>query len=348
MNFIAGTSEETLKEILKAKYGAPVFRAAQIMSWMYKGADFDQMSNIPTALRKKLSDDYAVFPLKQLQKYEEKKTGTVKYIFKTYDGILVECVVMKYDHGAAVCVSSQAGCRMGCAFCASGKEGLIRNLTASEMFSQVILAQKDIGERINTVVLMGSGEPLDNYANVTAFIRLLNDPNGLNIGIRNITLSTCGITKGIWRLIDDKLFVNLSLSLHAPVHELRMQIMPVEKAYNINEVIEACKAYRTASSRRVTLEYCLIEGFNDKPQCAKALQTLVKDTDMLVNVIDVNEGSGKYGKNNMACMRNFCKLLKNLNINYTIRRKLGSSINAACGQLKSRYAEDAHQNGGDS
>jgi 23S rRNA (adenine2503-C2)-methyltransferase len=347
MRFIAGTNEEALKEILKNKYGAPEFRAAQIIGWMYKGAGFDQMSNVPSSLREKMKADFAVFPLTLKDKLEEKKTKTIKYIFETIDGILVETVVLAYEHGAAVCVSSQAGCRMGCAFCVSGKGGLIRNLSAAEMLSEVILAQRDIGRRINTVVLMGSGEPLDNYNQVRDFIRLLNDPDGLNIGIRNITVSTCGVAKGIWRLIDDRLFVNLSLSLHAPLHELRLKIMPAERAYPLDEVIEACKAYRAASSRRVTLEYCLIEGFNDTPECAKALQSLIRDTDMLLNLIDVNEGGG-LGKNSAACMRNFCKLLKNLNINYTIRRKLGSSINAACGQLQSRYAEDTHHNGGGS
>jgi 23S rRNA (adenine2503-C2)-methyltransferase len=314
---------------------------------MYKGAGFDQMANVPSSLREKLKGGFGVFPLEMKEKIEEKKTKTVKYVFETADGIFVESVVLEYEHGAAVCVSSQAGCRMGCAFCVSGKGGLIRNLSAAEMLSEVILAQRDAGRRINTVVLMGSGEPLDNYGQVRDFIRLLNDPGGLNIGIRNITVSTCGIGKGIWRLIDDRLFVNLSLSLHAPLHELRLKIMPAERAYPLDEVIEACKAYRAASSRRVTLEYCLMEGFNDTLECAKALQAIVRDTDMLLNLIDVNEGGGQ-GKNSAACMRNFCKLLKNLNINYTIRRKLGSSINAACGQLQSRYAEEIHRNGGGS
>jgi 23S rRNA (adenine2503-C2)-methyltransferase len=211
MQFIAGINEDTLKDILKDRYNAPAFRAAQIIGWMYKGADFDQMSNVPSDLREKLKADFKVFPLTQKEKVVEKRTKTVKYVFETYDNILVESVVLKYEHGAAVCVSSQAGCRMGCAFCVSGKDGLIRNLSAAEMLAQVVLAQADAGERISTVVLMGSGEPLDNYEQVRAFIRLLNDPKGLNIGIRNITVSTCGIVKGIWRLIDDRLFVNLSL-----------------------------------------------------------------------------------------------------------------------------------------
>ena len=343
-DYLINYDKTALEYIITHGYNQPVFRAGQINGWLYKGAEICEMHNLPSAFRLALADKYEAFPLSYKFDLYEEKTDTRKFIFSTADGIFIESVALNYDHGICVCVSTQAGCRMGCAFCESGKGGLIRNLTPGEMLSQIIRISKMLSRRITNIVLMGSGEPLDNYDNVKEFILRANSPDGLSISMRNITLSTCGIVSGIKRLIEDKIFVNLSLSLHAPSHELRSKIMPVEKAYNINEAIQACKQYRKESSRRITLEYCLIEGFNDTAECAKALYQICKNTDMLINLIDVNSTKGKYTRNSVHCMRNFVEKLKSYNINYTIRRRLGSSINAACGQLRSEYA--ANQNGG--
>ena len=334
---LSGFTLEQFQDILAQQFLEKKFRAKQIMDWVYKGASFSEMRNIPNELRVKLEDNFTVRELEITQKKEENKTGTIKYLLKTKDDIIIECVVLSYEYGNTICVSSQAGCPMMCAFCASGKDGLIRNLSASEMMSQLICAVSDTHKPISNIVLMGSGEPLDNYEQVKQFISSANDPNVFGIGIRNITLSTCGIIPGIARMIEDRVFINLSVSMHAPFSDMRAAIMPVERKYPIQDVIKICERYRSESGRRITYEYSVVSGLNDTDACADEIYKLLKRSDAHVNLIGMNEGNGNFAKSDDAAVREFEKKLLTRNINCTIRRKLGSSINAACGQLKSQY-----------
>ncbi len=334
---LAGLTLKQLEEILINEYAQPAFRAKQIYEWIYKGAQIQDMRNIPLELRNALEADYTASALEIVEKQSEQKSGTIKYLLKTKDDIIIECVVLSYEHGSTICVSTQAGCAMGCTFCASGKDGLYRNLSAGEMISQLICVTADTKQKIANIVMMGSGEPLNNYKEVLNFILLANDKMGFNIGIRHITISTCGIIQGIKKLIEDKIFVNLSVSLHSPLSQMRSEMMPIEKKNPISEVVKTCEAYREASGRRITYEYCVIENLNDTTQCADALYRLIGHTDAHVNLIGINDGNGVYGKNNAKAVEEFADKLKKRDINCTIRRKLGSSINAACGQLKSRY-----------
>lgn len=336
---LAGLSVKELEDILTKEFDQPAFRAKQINEWIAKGASFEEMGNLPAQLRSSLSETYTVSALTVVEKHFEKSSGTIKYLLKTKDDIMIETVILSYDHGNTICVSSQAGCAMGCTFCASGKDGLYRNLDAAEMFSQLICAISDTKKNISNIVMMGSGEPLNNYKELKRFIAMVNDEKGLNIGIRHITVSTCGIIPGIQKLIDDRLFVNLSVSLHSPISAMRKKMMPVEKNYPVAEVVKSCEAYRQASGRRITYEYCVIEGLNDTEECAEGLFKLIGGSDAHVNLINVNEGSGVYGKNSAKIIGDFADKLKKRHINCTIRRKLGSSINAACGQLISRYSD---------
>ena len=323
--------------------GQPSFRAKQIFTWLHKfGVDsFDEMSNLPKALREKLAEDYYVSSCKIEKKLVSKKDGTVKYLFSLCDGEYVESVIMKYKYGYTICVSSQVGCKMGCRFCASTLAGFVRNLTAGEIESQLHAAQKDLDIRISNVVLMGIGEPLDNYDNVVKFLRLVSSDNGLNIGMRHITLSTCGIVPKIYELAKLHLGITLSVSLHAPNDEIRQRTMPIARKYSIEELLKACSDYFKTTGRRVTFEYSMISGVNDSDENARELAKRLEGTQSHVNLIPVNtvEGTG-YLKSNIKRQQTFINILAAKNIGATVRRTLGSDINASCGQLKRKHIEE--------
>lgn len=332
---LAGLSVCELEDIL-ASFNEPKYRAKQLLEWITRGAKIKDMSNLPLSLRQKLSDEYETLALIIEKEFIDSENSVKKYLYKAEDGIIFEGVVLRYEHGDTLCVSTQAGCRMSCSFCASGKNGLLRNLSRAEMLSQPIIANAG-GDKISNIVLMGSGEPLDNYDEVKAFIKALIDENGLNMSVRSITLSTCGIIAGIEKMIEDKLFVNLSISMHAPVSEIRKKLMPIEKAYPIQKVVKTAETFRKASSRRITYEYCVIEGVNDTNECVSALKGLMKGSDSLLNLIDVNEGGGVYAKNKKGVLERFSAKLTKAGLRHTIRRRLGSGVNAGCGQLVSYY-----------
>lgn len=318
----------------------PAFRARQVYSWMYKGASYDEMTNIPKALRETLSRDCPSRLPKIKKKLVSKVDGTVKYLFELIDFQTIESVVMKYEHGYSICVSSQAGCRMGCGFCASTLGGLERNLFPSEILGQIIMAQKDLGIRISNVVMMGIGEPLDNFDNVIKFLKLVNSPDGLGIGYRHISLSTCGIADRITKLSEYNFPITLSVSLHFTDDESRSRIMPVNRKYPIDRLLRACSDYFKKTGRRISFEYTLIKGENDSKKNAQALASLLRrymgeGVPVHVNIISVNEvkerGMRSVSKNGV---KEFCDMLGSFNINATVRRTLGPDINASCGQLR--------------
>lgn len=318
--------------------GEKKFRAAQLWSWMQKGASFDEMTNLPKAFRALLSEN-AEYRLPVIeQRLESKLDGTVKYVFRLVDGELVESVFMKYEHGTSVCVSTQAGCAMGCRFCASTIGGRVRNLTPSEILGQVIIAGRDRGERIDGVVMMGIGEPLDNYDATVRFLRLVSDPEGLNIGLRHISVSTCGLVPGIYRLADEGMPVTLSVSLHEHDDIQRSELMPVNKSYPIPMLMEACRYYFNKTGRRISFEYTLISGKNASLRDAAALAALLKreiGKVVHVNLIMLNEvEETRLSSPRREEARAFCEELVRLGVNATIRRRLGSDINASCGQLR--------------
>ncbi len=317
--------------------GLPRFRSKQIFEWLHKYgvSSFDEMTNISKDLRKKLADIYFISDCEIEQKYVSKIDETVKYLFKLYDGEYVESVIMKYKYGYTICVSSQVGCKMGCTFCASALAGFKRNLEAGEIESQLHSAQKDLNIRISNIVLMGIGEPLDNYENVIKFLHNVNNENGLNISMRNITLSTCGIVPKIYDLMNEELPITLTISLHAPNDIIRSRTMPVNNKWGIDEVLEACREYINRTNRRVSFEYTLIHSVNDTYECAKELSERLHGMLCHVNLIPVNDvaerGNVKSSEENIY---RFADVLKNNGINATIRRTLGSDINASCGQLR--------------
>ncbi len=317
--------------------GLPRFRSKQIFEWLHKYgvSSFDEMTNISKDLRKKLADIYFISDCEIEQKYVSKIDETVKYLFKLYDGEYVESVIMKYKYGYTICVSSQVGCKMGCTFCASTLAGFKRNLEAGEIESQLHSAQKDLNIRISNIVLMGIGEPLDNYENVIKFLHNVNNENGLNISMRNITLSTCGIVPKIYDLMNEELPITLTISLHAPNDIIRSRTMPVNNKWGIDEVLEACREYINRTNRRVSFEYTLIHSVNDTYECAKELSERLHGMLCHVNLIPVNDvaerGNVKSSEENIY---RFANVLKNNGINATIRRTLGSDINASCGQLR--------------
>ncbi len=317
--------------------GLPRFRSKQIFEWLHKYgvSSFDEMTNISKDLRKKLADIYFISDCEIEQKYVSKIDETVKYLFKLYDGEYVESVIMKYKYGYTICVSSQVGCKMGCTFCASALAGFKRNLEAGEIESQLHSAQKDLNIRISNIVLMGIGEPLDNYENVIKFLHNVNNENGLNISMRNITLSTCGIVPKIYDLMNEELPITLTISLHAPNDIIRSRTMPVNNKWGIDEVLEACREYINRTNRRVSFEYTLIHSVNDTYECAKELSERLHGMLCHVNLIPVNDvaerGNVKSSEENIY---RFANVLKNNGINATIRRTLGSDINASCGQLR--------------
>jgi len=316
--------------------GVPAFRGAQIFDWIYKGKkSFREMNNLPEALRYELEDKAYLEKLNIRTVQKSKLDGTRKYLLELSDGNTIECVFMKYKFGNSICVSSQAGCRMGCRFCASTIKGLARNLTAGEMISQIMAAQEDSGEKIGHIVVMGSGEPFDNYENLSKFLRIVNEPKGLGIGMRNITVSTCGIVPMILRFAEDFNQVNLAISLHASSDEDRSAIMPINNRYDIKEVLSACDEYTKKTKRRITYEYTLVSGVNDSVQSAKRLAGLLKGKLCHVNLIPLNEvkDSGFVTVSKSKAFE-FQKALEEAGIPATIRRELGDDIDAACGQLR--------------
>ena len=329
----------TLKELKDeiALMGEKSFKAGQIYSWFHKhGAEsFDEMTNISKDLRTELQKKYDIYNCAIEKKLVSVYDETVKYLFRLNDGELIESVVMKYKYGYTICVSSQVGCKMGCKFCASGIAGFVRNLTPSEILSQVYAAQRDLGIRISHIVMMGVGEPLDNFDNVMRFLTLVSDENGLNISMRNISLSTCGVVTGIYKLMEKKLQLTLSVSLHAPNDEIRSKTMPVNDRWNIDELLAACRDYTRSTSRRISFEYAMISGVNDSDECARELGKRLKGMLCHVNLIPVNSVKERdYKKSSDTRIAGFIKILERYGINVTVRRTLGSDINASCGQLR--------------
>ena len=316
--------------------GYPRFRAKQISGWLQKGVgSFSEMRNLPENLIKFLSSSSYISVANIEKKLVSRYDKTVKYLFCLNDGEYVESVVMNYHHGHSICVSTQAGCRMGCTFCATGRSGFSRNLTASEIIAQIEAAQTDLNIRVGNVVLMGMGEPLDNFDNVIRFLKLVSGENGLNIGMRHITLSTCGIVPRIYDLAEYKFALTLSVSLHAPDNETRGVTMPVNKRYPIEQLIKACRDYFASTGRRVSFEYAMIDGVNDTDECALKLSRLLKGMNCHVNLIPVNAVQGTdYKKSKLQRQLSFVEILQKHGITVTVRRTLGSDINASCGQLK--------------
>ena len=321
--------------------GQPSFRTGQIFSWLQSGVThWDEMTNIPAVLRAKLAEGYYIVTANIKKRLESVIDDTVKYLYEMHDGELVESVLMKYNHGYSLCISTQVGCRMGCSFCATGLYGLTRNLTASEMLAQITSAERDKGIRVSNVVLMGMGEPLDNFDNVVRFLQLVSDERGLNIGMRHISLSTSGLVPGIYKLMEYKFPITLSVSLHAPNDELRSSIMKVNRSFGIESLMKACRDYIAVTGRRISFEYALIEGVNDSDRCAKQLAVLMRGMLCHVNLIPANPvKENSYKKPDRQRLEHFCKLLCSLGVNTTIRRTLGSDIDASCGQLRGREIE---------
>lgn len=324
-------------DLIKA-FGQPSFRAEQLFYWLQMGVEsFDEMTNIPVSLRQKLQEGYYIVTASIKKRLESTIDDTVKYLYEMHDGELVESVLMKYNHGYSICISTQVGCRMGCSFCASGLNGLKRNLLPSEMLAQITATQRDRGIRISNVVMMGMGEPLDNFDNSLRFLQLVSNEKGLNIGLRHISLSTSGIVPGIYKLAEYKLPITLSISLHASNNETRSSIMKVNNRWDIHELIKACKDYISATGRRISFEYAVICGVNDSELCAKQLHNLLKGMLCHVNLIPVNPvKENTYKKPDRAKLEHFCKLLNDLGTNTTIRRTLGADIDASCGQLRGK------------
>jgi len=324
-----------------SKLGQPSFRTGQIFSWLQSGVThWDEMTNIPAVLRAKLAEGYYIVTANIKKRLESVIDDTVKYLYEMHDGELVESVLMKYNHGYSLCISTQVGCCMGCSFCATGLYGLTRNLTASEMLAQITSAERDKGIRVSNVVLMGMGEPLDNFDNVVRFLQLVSDERGLNIGMRHISLSTSGLVPGIYKLMEYKFPITLSVSLHAPNDELRSSIMKVNRSFGIESLMKACRDYIAVTGRRISFEYALIEGVNDSDRCAKQLAVLMRGMLCHVNLIPANPvKENSYKKPDRQRLEHFCKLLCSLGVNTTIRRTLGADIDASCGQLRGREIE---------
>lgn len=316
--------------------GCPKYRAKQIFKWVNKGVvRFEDMSDLPKDIRQKLEERAFIASGKILEVVHSQADGTRKYLFELNDGNIIESVLMKYKHGNSVCVSTQIGCKMGCKFCASTLDGMVRQMTSGEILGQILDIQNDIGERISNVVLMGSGEPLDNFAEVVKFLEIANHKEGLNISQRSITLSTCGIVPKIYELADLKLQITLAISLHSALNEERTELMPVNKSYPIEALLEACDYYTEKTGRRITYEYALILGKNDKVEKAKELAKLLKGKLCHVNLIPINAVKERgYEASDNQSIEKFKSVLKKAGIETTIRRELGSDINAACGQLR--------------
>lgn len=331
-----------LKAVME-ELGERPFRARQIYEWLHQKRvwDYEEMTNLSRGFREQLSVKYPLKPIEMVQVQTSKIDGTQKYLFRLNDGNVIESVLMKYKHGNSVCISSQVGCRMGCRFCASTLDGLTRNLLPSEMLEQIYRIQEISGERVSNIVIMGTGEPMDNYDNVIQFLHMVSDDRGICISQRNITVSTCGLVPRIRQLAEEQLQITLALSLHAPNDEKRQKLMPIARKYMLSEVLDACRYYFEKTGRRLTFEYSLVGGVNDSPEDAAQLSALLKGLNCHVNLIPVNPIKERnYRKSNRRVIENFKIKLEKYGINVTIRREMGSDIDGACGQLRKRYMEE--------
>ena len=330
----------TIKEL-----GQPAFRGKQVYTWLHKGVrSYEEMTNLPKGLRDALSEKYPICPPEVVRKQESKKDGTIKYLWKLADGNCVETVLMRYHYGNTVCISTEVGCRMGCAFCASTIGGLVRRLEPYEMLDEVLFTQIDSGLPISHIALMGIGEPMDNFDNVLRFLELVNSADGMNISMRHISLSTCGLVPKIDELAEKKLQISLAISLHGPNDEIRNKIMPVNKAYPIDVLLEACRRYYAATSRRIHFEYAMIDGVNDSEANAKELLKRLKGLPAHVNMIPLNHVEESPLKpSSKAAVAKFQKILEDGGVPATVRRTLGGDIDASCGQLRRKYTKKDSQ-----
>ena len=332
---------DELKECIK-DMNEPAFRAKQLYEWLHvkQARGYDDMTNIPKSLKEKLARDFSFTSLEVVEVQESHIDETKKFLFALSDGNVIESVFMKYRFGVSVCISSQVGCRMGCKFCASTLDGVVRNLLPSEMLDQIYSIARYTGEKIGRVVVMGSGEPLDNYDNLLRFIKLLTDENGMNLGQRNLTVSTCGIVPNILRLADERLSINLALSLHASNDEKRKELMPIANKYSISEVLDACKVYFEKTGRQLTFEYSLVAGVNDTEEDARELSALLSGLNAVVNLIPVNPIKERdFKPTDRSGAVAFKNKLEKSRINVTIRREMGRDIDGACGQLRRRHLQ---------
>ena len=335
------TPEELQKEM--ESIGEAKFRAKQIFRWLHVkyAENFEEMTDLSENLRNKLNDNYIIGGVKIVRKLVSKEDNTTKYLFELENNYIIESVFMQYSYGNTVCISTQAGCRMGCTFCASTLDGVEKSLTPAEMLAQIYAIEKDKGEKVSGVVLMGSGEPLDNYENVLKFIKLINCKDGKNMGQRHITLSTCGLIDKMYELADEQLQITLAVSLHAPNDEIRNRIMPISRAYPMEKLLDACRHYAEKTKRRITFEYALIKGVNDSAENARELASRLKGLLCHVNLIPVNDVKERnYVRSTNESIKKFEEILVSRNIETTVRRKLGSDIDAACGQLRKRYKDE--------
>lgn len=340
----------TLEELTLAirQMGEKAFRARQIYQWLHQKlvTDFDAMENLSKSFRERLKEQFTLTALYPADVKISKIDGTRKYLFRLADGNVIESVWMQYHHGNSVCISSQVGCRMGCRFCASTLDGLARNLTTAEMLDQIYRIQTLTGERVSNIVIMGSGEPLDNYDNVIRFLHMISDEQGLNISQRNITLSTCGIVPNILKLAEEDVQITLALSLHAPNDEVRKTLMPIANRYSLKEILPACQTYFEKTGRRLTFEYSLVSGVNDNLEEAKALTALLKNMHGHVNLIPVNPIKERdYRQSDRRAIEAFKAYLEKHGINVTVRREMGRDINGACGQLRKSFLEEESKGG---
>ena len=334
-------TQTEIAQLLK-ELGQPAFRAKQVYTWLHKGVRvYEEMTNLPKQLREELEARYPLLPPEVVRKQESQKDGTIKYLWKLSDGNCVETVLMRYHYGNTVCISTEVGCRMGCAFCASTLGGLVRRLEPYEMLDQVLFTQVDSGLPISHIVLMGIGEPLDNFDNVMRFLELVNSPDGMNISMRHISLSTCGLVPGIDKLAEKKLQLTLSVSLHAPTDEIRNTIMPVNRAYDTQQLLDACRRYYEKTGRRISFEYAMINGVNDTPEAARMLLKRLKGLPAHMNLIPLNHVEESPLKpSTREAVQRFQKLLEDNGVPATVRRTLGSDIDASCGQLRRKYTKE--------
>ena len=343
MNHIQSMTQPEIAAVLK-EMGQPAFRAKQVYTWLHKGVrSYEEMTNLPKPLREELALRYPINTPTVVRKQESKKDGTIKYLWKLSDGNCVETVLMRYRYGNTVCISTEVGCRMGCAFCASTLGGLVRKLEPYEMLNQVLFTQIDSGLPVSHIVLMGIGEPLDNFDNVMRFLELVNSPDGMNISMRHISLSTCGLVPKIDELASRKLQISLAISLHGPNDAIRDQIMPVNKAYPIEVLLAACRRYYEATSRRIHFEYAMIDGVNDAAEHAKELLRRLKGLPAHINLIPLNhveESPLKPSSRNAVAK--FQQILEDGGLTATVRRTLGGDIDASCGQLRRKYTKESN------
>ena len=340
MNIKSMTMEEMA--VLLKSYGQPAFRAKQVYTWLHKGVrSYEEMTNLPKNLREVLTVNHPFYTPEVIRKQESQKDGTIKYLWKLSDGNCVETVLMRYHYGNTVCISTEVGCRMGCAFCASTLGGLVRKLEPSEMLDQVLFTQVDSGLPVSHIVLMGIGEPLDNFDNVMRFLELVNSEDGMNISMRHISLSTCGLVPGIDALAEKKLQLTLSVSLHAPTDEIRNTIMPVNKAYPTQALLDACRRYYEKTNRRISFEYAMIRDVNDTPEAARTLLKRLKGLPAHMNLIPLNHVEESPLKpSTRESVQEFQKILEAGGVPATVRRTLGGDIDASCGQLRRKYTKE--------